>query len=385
MLLLSIALAGPVEEATAALHAQPPHRAHYRKVSTGNPVLEVTYNSPREGTLKAISPEGIFQVSVDATHMRLALDERCASIDARALFTEARQAALDLNPPEGPPGGQLLYRVKPDQNIDVSTSFMPASNPPLFSWLDDLGRGDVTVATDDQGWTATAPTGSWTVRRSDGRLVRMTVGEDALELVPSGADESAALAPASAVCPATNDDGLRQSLEGQMRLYSALNPLSSLVSAWGSLPAERRGEATTRQTTWWRATYQVLLPVWAEQLRGGPWTPALVADMSDPAAYGTFHGQLPEEQRAHGVALWKQHWFERVGQEMLSGFVGDLHGQVLGGLREAGAPVTEANVEAIVSGPMRQAALAEAEATLQSVLVPVVEEGGRRLEQMLAE
>ena len=117
MLLLGLALASPVDHARAALATQRPHTLVFDKESTGEVALEVTYTGPREASAVAHSPDGTYSVSVDATHMRLRLDDgSCASLDARTLFAEARRAALD--PSTEPPGSQLIYRVQPDGTLD---------------------------------------------------------------------------------------------------------------------------------------------------------------------------------------------------------------------------------------------------------------------------
>ena len=383
MLLLGLALASPVDHARAALATQRPHTLVFDKESTGEVALEVTYTGPREASAVAHSPDGTYSVSVDATHMRLRLDDgRCASIDARAAFLAAHHAALELAVVDGPPGSQLVYRIKPDKTVDLSTSFQRRPDPPLFSWIEDLGREDVQLSTDDERFVATSPSSTWTVRRDTGHLARMTAGDDALVLHHVRYAEppaTAELPRAVDVCPETTSAEVAQAVGSQLHVYAGLHSLAALATAWPTLAADRREEARTRQVTWWRTYFATTLPAWGAAMAQAGWQEGVVAQMGDSAAFAAFRDQLPDDQQADAVQHWKRAWFDRLGQDLLGQYVGEVHAELLVALEQAGAPLTDEIVAQMVSAPMERAALAEAEGVLQQLLVPVVEAGGATL------
>lgn len=389
--LLALALATPVDDAHAAFAAQRPHTAVYKKVSTDQPVLEITHNGPREASAKAFSPDGTFEVSVDASHMRIRLaDGSCASIDARALFAAAGAAALDLDAPPGPPGSQLIYRAKPDGSIDLSTAFERNPDPPLVSWIADMGREGVEVTPEDGVWRARSSVSEWTVDRETGRLVHMTIGDDAvqldtvrLEVEPMKGKPR--LPRAVDVCPAPTAPALQRMVVSQMRLYACIDPLGALAKAWPGLDGAARADALDRQRRWWRAFFADDLPGWVASLEGGSWREQVVADMSDPVAFSAFREQLPPAEQEQAMAHWKQAWFSRVGRDLLGGHAREVHEVLLGHLVEAGGPVDPTRVDELLGQPMLEAAQVEAEPLLQGILVPVVEAGGAKLEAATVE
>ncbi len=391
--ILAPALAGPSQQAATQLLAQGPHTAVYHKASTDEPVLEVTVNGPREGTARAFSPDGEFVVSVDATHMRLRVAaDACASIDARALFDEAAATAAGHFQAPGPPASSLIYRVLPDGTVDLSAAFRRADDPPLLSWHADLEAQGVSISEAEGVWTARSSTSTWTVNQGDGRMARMTVGDDALVLdrIRTGPETSAVpgkpmKAPATLpraidVCPSSTAPELEPSLRTQLRLYAWLEPFQALVVAWADLPAAEREAVVGRQEAWWRRFFAEELPGWSESLRGGPWTRQVVADMADPIAFAAFRDQLAEADRPQAMELWKRTWFGQVGQDMVIGHAAEVQRAVF----EPMNPLPDAAVvEPLLTRPLVAAAMAEAEAPLQAVLVPVVEEGAAALARAL--
>jgi len=386
--IVALALASPVQEAREALAAQRPHTLVYKKVSTDEPVLEVTYNGPREASATAFSPEGEFRVSVDATHMRLRLaDGSCASFDARALFLEASTAALDLDDRPGPPGSQLIYRATPEGSIDLSTSFQRNPDPSLFSWIADLDSDGVQVAAEEKAWRARSDISEWTVDRTTGHLTHMTIGDDAVKLhaVRQAPESTQPLPRAVEVCPTPTEPALQRMFVGQMRLFACLDPLAALAKAWTALDDAAKADVLARQRTWWRAFFADDLPGWISSLEGGTWRERIVMDMADPVAFRAFRDQLPPAEQPQAVAHWKQAWFGRVGQDLLGGHAQEVRQVVLDRLVQAGTPLAPALVDPVLSQPMFEAALAEAEPLLQAPLVPVVEAGGAKLQEALAE
>jgi len=380
MLLLGLALASPVDHARAALATQRPHTLVFDKESTGEVALEVTYTGPREASAVAHSPDGTYSVSVDATHMRLRLDDgSCASLDARTLFAEARRAALD--PSTEPPGSQLIYRVQPDGSIDLSTSFQRDPDPPVFSWIADLTDAETT----ETHWVGRSDTSEWRVARETGHLTRMAVGDDALvldhvrlEVAPMKAKPR--LLRAREVCETPNAPALQRMVGAQLRLVASVDPLLQLSARWSELDPAARADAGDRQQRWWRGFFADDLPGWATSLEGGDWREQVVADMAAPAAFASFRNQLPPEARSDALQHYKQAWFARVGQQLVGGHVADIWGAFVG---HVPAPGLDPAMAAVLQAALHDAALTEAEPLLQGTLVPVVEAGGEALQRAL--
>lgn len=114
--MLAATAATPAEEADARLDAFGPHVAYYDKQSTGKPALEIHYTSPTEVLARALSPEGTFEMSVDASHAWLRVDaETCAGFEARAVIAEV--VALGGYADPETPKPRLTYRATPEAGI----------------------------------------------------------------------------------------------------------------------------------------------------------------------------------------------------------------------------------------------------------------------------
>lgn len=381
----SLALGAPVQEATRALMALGPHTAHYDKVSTGEPVLEVTVRGPREAIARAYTPEGTVEVAVDATHMRLRLDATtCASIDARTLFTQASAAAGGHHRRQGPPGSQLIYRVRPDGSLDLSTAFETDPDPPVLSWIADLERDGVQVTTDEDGWVATSSTSTWKIARETGLLTRMTVEDDALQLRTVQKAGNEPLPTAKSVCPSTTALPLGRSLASQLRVYASIEPLAAVAAAWPDLEQAARGKVVGLQHTWWKQFFAEDMPGWIASLEQGDWKQRMVADMADVGAFRTFEAQVPAAEKDRAVEHWKQAWFARVGRDLVTGHVREVQQVLLQGLAEQGTKLPPEVFEPLLAAPLLDAGLRVAEPLLREPLVPVVEAGGEALRESLA-
>jgi hypothetical protein len=371
--LLSLAFASPADDARAAFAEMPPHTAYYDKRSTGKPVLEVAVAGPREGIVRAFSPEGTFVIAVDeaAIYTRLG-PEQCARIDARTIFQQARFAALADGEDSGPPGSQLIYRITQDRSVEMASSFTHDGDPPLFSWHGDLDDSDVTVEVlKKKGWLARSPTSSWRLDR-EGRLVEMTVGDDALvfKTVAEGEPERA-----RSVCPETTDAALGSQLTAQLRLVAAIPLQIELAESWSTLPEERRALAKQRQTDWWRLYFEDELPAWIAGLQGGDWQQVLLEGLADAERYAAFVEELPEDERDTAIQRWQQLWFAEFGSQMVQAHAEDVRASLMEPLQEFDADWSPDVQQELLVGPLENALRAEAERPLQALLGPVLTAG----------
>lgn len=378
LLLSTAALGGPAAEAQAL---QKPHVAMYHKESTGDAVLTVTYLGPKEAMLRAENDDGVYLFSADATHLRMAVDDVCASLDFGAIHTAAQAVSLGLDTESAQP--QLIYRTTDDENIDVSASYSHAEEPMMFSWHVDLEAEDVVLSRDRKSWKARLGDASWTVDAKTGVLRRMTVGDDALVLgeVLTGKRAVKGVSARDA-CPTTTSPDLEHALATMFRTYSILGPYSTLVNHWGDLSPAKRAEATAAMKSWWTHTL-------AEDF--GPWVndwltlreAALREQITDPAAFASVREQYPDEALETLVESYKAHWFAEASRPILQQYVEKTMGELGSKLDEVEAFDDHAVREPLLLVPLQQALLETGGPAVDRALAPILTDAGAALERFL--
>lgn len=378
------AFAGEVGEmAHQRIQSFGPHIAYYDKVSTGEPVLEVHYRGEREATARALSPSGVFMVSVDSTHVRLRLDEAtCARVPARTLLEETGALAMTSGAALHTPTPRLTYRAAADGSIDLQTAFLGVPSPVLLSWHADLDDPTVAVTETRTSWTARSANSTWSVARKTGVLERLTVGDDALELDRVERGKKVQPMAAAEVCPASTSEALERSLATQVRIHAFPDAFASLAGRWNELDEAQRTEALRLHQAWWQQFFTDELPAWGEGLVDAPWRAQLLADLTDLDAFDRFVASLAPEERSQGVQRWKGLWFGRLGQQMLGAHLHAIVGSIGEALGPDQLPEPKVN-QVLLLEPIEAALLSRAEEQVQRLLVPTLEEGGATLERLL--